>query len=232
MVAAAVGKPGGSYCDASSFFVQRHQSQCLLFRCFFFLISVLFCSPLFLCSSYFFFLSICPLFFSFSPLFFSVLSSLSIFVLFFFYPSLILPPGIVLFPHIYKWKTGKRGLLPLSSHDTGVRWSGGHWAAISRLLEGLSSLFFHLVLGHGSEFRQMGGFIGFFWVLGEREIERERNRWRGTYAFSFPASRIQGKKKTHSVVQNDTILGFFSFFFLFFNSGWNNVLFPKTRCFI
>ena len=144
------------------------------FSLFFFLISVLFCSPLFLCSSHFFFLSICPLFFSFSPLFFfSSLISLY-FRSLFFYPSLILPPSVVLFPHIYKWKTRKRGLLPLSSHDIGVRWPGGHWAAVSRLLEGLSSLFFHLVLGHGSEFRQAGVFIGFFWVLGERE--RERNR--------------------------------------------------------
>jgi hypothetical protein len=91
----------------------------------------------------------------------------------------------------------------------------------------LSSLFFHLVLGHGSEFRQMGGFIGFFWVLGERERERERNRWRGTYAFSFLASRIQGKKKTHSVVQNDTILGFFSFFFLFLTVDETTSFFPK-----
>jgi len=136
--------------------------------------SVLF-SPLSLFFLFLLSLHLPPIFFFFSPVFFSSLISLY-FRSLFFYPSLILPPGIVLFPHIYKWKTGKRGLLPLSSHDTGVRWSGGHWAAISRVLEGLSSLFFHLVLGHGSEFRQMGGFIGFYWVLGERERERERNR--------------------------------------------------------
>jgi len=66
-----------------------------------------------------------PYFFLFLPCFFQF-SHLSLFLFFFFYPSLILPPGIVLFPHIYKWKRGKRGLLPLSSHDTGVRWPGGH----------------------------------------------------------------------------------------------------------
>jgi len=128
---------------------------------FFFLLSVLFCfSPLSLFFSFLLALHLPHVFFFFSLVFFSSLISLY-FCSLFFYPSLILPPGVVLFPRIYKWKTGKRGLLPLSSHGAGIRWPDGHWAAVSRLLEGLSPLFFHLVVAHGSEFRQVGVFIGF-----------------------------------------------------------------------
>jgi len=213
VVAAAAGKPGGSYCDASSFFVQRHQSQCLLFRCFFSFSRFYSVSPLFLCSSHFFFLSICPLFFSFSPLFFFQFSHFSLFSFFFFYPSLILPPGVVLFPRIYKWKTGKRGLLPLSSHCTGVRWSGGHWATIWRLLEGLSPLFFHLVVGHGSEFRQVGLFIGFVWVLREREGEEQMQ---GSICFFFPCVAHPGEDEDPQCRSKRHCFGRFHFFFSFF----------------
>jgi hypothetical protein len=38
-----------------------------------------------------------------------------------------------------------------------------------------------------------------------------------------------GKKKIHSAVQNDTVLGFF---ILYMNSEWNGVVFYKTRRFI
>jgi hypothetical protein len=38
---------------------------------------------------------------------------------------------------------------------------------------------------------------------------------KGRISSSSPASRVQGKKKTHSAVQNDTILGFF-----FCNEQW------------
>ena len=38
---------------------------------------------------------------------------------------------------MYKWKTGERGLLPPSSHGTGVGWQGGHWAPTSGSPEGL-----------------------------------------------------------------------------------------------
>jgi hypothetical protein len=63
-----------------------------------------------------------------------------------------------------------------------------------------------MVVGYGSEFRHVGVFVGF---LGFGR-ERERSRCRGI-RFFFPclyASR--GKRRTHSVVPNGTILGFFS----------------------
>ena len=115
----------------------------LFFRSLFFLFFYL--SPFFLCflSFSFLFIPICLCFLSFSsyhflfPLFSSLsLSSLSqtMLSLFFILPSLLslyffpaslssLPPGI------YKGKTEKRGLLPLSSHGTRVGWSNSPQAA-------------------------------------------------------------------------------------------------------
>jgi hypothetical protein len=49
-------------------------------------------------------------------------------------------------------------------------------------------------------------FIGFVFGFWEREGEEKS---RGTNASSAPTSRVQGKKKTYSAVQNGTVLGLF-----------------------
>ena len=53
-----------------------------------------------------------------------------------FFPS-IYPLCSSLSPGIYKEEKKERELLPLSSHGTGVRWLGDHWAAASGLPAGL-----------------------------------------------------------------------------------------------
>jgi len=59
------------------------------------------------------------------------------------------------------------------------------------------------VVGHWSEFRQVGEVVvGVFLKLSKKEGEEES---RGENASSSSASRVQGKKKTHSVVQNGTV---------------------------
>jgi hypothetical protein len=73
--------------------------------------------------------------------------------------------------------------------------------------------FFHrLEGGHELEFRQVG-VVGrrFFGSFGERGRGEKQGK---VAASSSPASRVQGKKKTHSAVQNGTVSGFF------FNEQW------------
>jgi hypothetical protein len=56
----------------------------------------------------------------------------------------------------------------------------------------------------------VGVFVGVFLGLSEKKKEVKS---RGTKASSSPASRVQGKKKTHSAIQNDTVWGFSLLFF-------------------
>jgi len=97
--------------------------------------------------------------------------------------SVFPPPfSICLSPTIYKGEKGERGLLPLSSHDTGVEWSGGHWAADRR-----TCLLCNFILAI-----QEVWVLSIFQVLGESESEKIQ----GTNLF-FPylyASR--GKSST------------------------------------
>ena len=97
--------------------------------------------------------------------------------------SVFPPPfSICLSPTIYKGEKGERGLLPLSSHDTGVKWSGGHWAADRR-----TCLLCNFILAI-----QEVWVLSIFQVLGESESEKIQ----GTNLF-FPylyASR--GKSST------------------------------------
>jgi hypothetical protein len=58
----------------------------------------------------------------------------------------------------------------------------------------------------------VGVFVGVFLGLSEKKKEVKS---RGTKASSSPASRVQGKKKTHSAIQNDTVWGFSLLFFFF-----------------
>jgi hypothetical protein len=66
------------------------------------------------------------------------------------------------------------------------------------------------VVSHGSELRQVQVFVGVFLGLSEKKKEEKS---RGMKASSSPASHVQGKKKTHSAVQNSTIWGFSLLFF-------------------
>jgi hypothetical protein len=52
-------------------------------------------------------------------------------------------------------------------------------------------------------------------------------RYRGDKLLVSLPLRVQGKKKTHSAIQNDIVLTFF-----FMNSTWNDVVLTKTRRFI
>jgi len=56
----------------------------------------------------------------------------------------------------------------------------------------------------------VGVFVGVFLGFSEKKKEVKS---RGTKASSSPASRVQGKKKTHSAIQNDTVWGFSLLFF-------------------
>ena len=117
----------------------------LFFRSLIFLFFVFLSLSFFLCflSFSFLFLPVCLCFLSFcssyrflSPLFSSLsLLSLSNNVVSVFHSSLysfslFFPASLSsLSPSIYKGKTRKRGLLPLSSHGIGVGWSDSYWAA-------------------------------------------------------------------------------------------------------
>jgi hypothetical protein len=59
----------------------------------------------------------------------------------------------------------------------------------------------------------VGVFVGVF--LGLSEKKKKEVKSRGTKASSSPASRVQGKKKTHSAIQNDIVWGFSLLFFFF-----------------
>jgi hypothetical protein len=56
----------------------------------------------------------------------------------------------------------------------------------------------------------MGVFVGVFLMFSEKEGEEKS---RGENSSSSSASRVQGKKKTHSAVQNGIVWGFSLFFF-------------------
>ena len=77
-------------------------------------------------------------------------------------------------------------------------------------LRGTSPLFFCPMVGYRSKFRQVGVLVGVFLMLSGKGGEEKS---RGENSSSSPASRVQVKKKTHSAVQNDTVLGLCSFLF-------------------
>jgi len=135
----------------------------------------------------FFFLSLSLFSFSCSSRFLSFLSLLSLF------SSFLLC--------IYRKKQRERGLLPLSSHGIGVGWQGRLLCNRPRGTSPLSPP----VVGHESQLRQMGVFVGVFLMFSEKEGEEKS---RGENSSSSSASRVQGKKKTHSAVQNGTVWGF------------------------
>ena len=66
------------------------------------------------------------------------------------------------------------------------------------------------------------------WVGVFLSSRREREGEGKVAASSSPALRVQGKKKTHSAIQNNTVS---SLFFLM-NSGLNGVVLDKTHRFI
>jgi hypothetical protein len=163
----------------------------------------LFCSSLLsLYSSLFFFVFFSLFSFSSSSVFFSfsnaTLPTLSLF-------------SCSLFPCIYRQiHGGKRSITPVQS------WHRGRLARAAIIQppqdcpRGTSPLcfFFHrLEGGHELEFRQVG-VVGrcFFGSFGERGRGEKQGK---VAASSSPASRVQGKKKTHSAVQNGTVSGFF-----------------------
>jgi len=164
---------------------------------------------------FFFSLSLSLFSFSCSSRFLSFLSLLSLFSSFLLY--------------IYRKKQRERGLLPLSSHGIGVGWQGRLLCNRPRGTSPLSPP----VVGHESQLRQMGVFVGVFLMFSEKEGEEKS---RGENSSSSSASRVQGKKKTHSAVQNGTVWGFSLSLSLslslFWNSGWNNVVLPNIRRFI
>jgi len=121
------------------------------------------------------------------------------------------PFSCSLFPCIYRQiHGGKRSITPVQS------WHRGRLARAAIIQppqdcpRGTSPLcfFFHrLEGGHELEFRQVG-VVGrrFFGSFGERGRGEKQGK---VVASSSPASRVQGKKKTHSAVQNGTVSGFF-----------------------
>jgi hypothetical protein len=62
------------------------------------------------------------------------------------------------------------------------------------------------MVGHGSYFRQVGGFFVNFLGFGRK---RERSRCRGAQFFFPCLCTSRGRRRTHSVVPNSIILGFF-----------------------
>jgi hypothetical protein len=70
--------------------------------------------------------------------------------------------------------------------------------------------------GVGSTYIQVGGSVGFFFFgFWEREGE-EQMQGDKIFFFTCPL-RVQGKKKTYGIVQNDTVYFFLlSFFFFLF----------------
>jgi len=98
----------------------------------------------------------------------------------------------------------------------GRRGWGDHCAAAPNRPRGKSPSFFHHVASK--------------WVVGV--FLRESWRWnrRKKIIFFFPASRVQGKKKTWVSFKTAPFPAFL--LFLFFNSAWNGAIFPKTRPFI
>ena len=138
--------------------------------------------------------------FSFSPLFFFL--SLSFFFCpFFALFSLSSPISSTLSSPVFIGKKqGERGLLPLSSRGIGIGWPRQPPQGCPR---GSSPLFFRLVVGHGSEFKQVMGLLSAsFWVFSEKG---GKGQMQGkTILLPLPL-RVQGKKKTHSAVQNGII---------------------------
>jgi len=153
----------------------------------------------------------------------SVLSQISPpFSVFYLFPrphcfgfSLIFPPPVLLSSPLFiggKW--GERGLLPLSSHGTGVGWSDGHWAAISGPLAGLVPSVFSSCGRPWVKVWASGGLCRVcFWVLGKKG----RGADVGEHNSSSPASACvcRGRRRTHSTIPNSTVLSFF-FFLSFF----------------
>jgi len=173
---------------------------------FLFLLSVL--SSLSLCFSSLLSLFLC--FFLFLPYFpsfpFGLLqlppSPLCLFFLFFFL-SVFRPLSFSASPLLLS-------SLAFIGKNRGERGRGSHCAAAPKTARRARPLwFFHTVVGHGSEIRQVGALgrrlFEFFWRKGERKAGEK-------YPSSSPASRVQWKKKTQSAVQNDTVL------VLFFNN--------------
>ena len=161
-----------------------------------------------------------------APLFFHSIPLCFFFVFFLCFPSLLplfffsfsnatlptlSPFSCSLFPCIYRQiHGGKRSITPVQS------WHRGRLARAAIIQppqdcpRGTSPLcfFFHrLEGGHELEFRQVG-VVGrrFFGSFGERGRGEKQGK---VVASSSPASRVQGKKKTHSAVQNGTVSGFF-----------------------
>ena len=156
----------------------------------------------------------------YSSLFFFFVFLLFFLCFFFSFSNATLPTlspfSCSLFPCIYRQiHGGKRSITPVQS------WHRGRLARAAIIQppqdcpRGTSPLcfFFHrLVGGHELEFRQVG-VVGrrFFGSFGERGRGEKQGK---VAASSSPASHVQGKKKTHSAVQNSTVSGFF------FNEQW------------
>ena len=130
----------------------------------------------------------------FSSLFFSSVN-LPCFLLFFSFFFRSLRPLLLFF-----FLRSLQPLLCIYRKNRGERGRGGHCAAAPKTARGARPLcFFHIVVGHGSELRQMGALGRCLFEFQEREGEGK------AAASSSPASRVQGKKKTHSAVQNDIV---------------------------
>jgi hypothetical protein len=106
------------------------------------------------------------------------------------------PSFCSLFPCFYRKNSGERG-------------RGGHCAIAPKTTQGAHSLHFlpprgrPRIRGYTSEF-MVGVFLMLF-----RERGREKSIKKSS---SSPASHVQGKKKTHSAIQNGTVWVFLFFF--------------------
>jgi len=110
-------------------------------------------------------------------------------------------------------KQGERGLLPLSSRGTGIGWPRQPPQGCPR---GSSPLFFRLVVGHGSEFKQMMGLLSAsFWVF---FLERRKGADAGEDNSSSPASACAGEEEDPQCHSKRHHLGLFFFFSFFFET--------------
>jgi len=150
-----------------------------------------------------FFLSFSFLFSPFSSLVFSRLSRPS-FPFFFFLFSPFSIPFLSFPPSVFIGKT-EGGGRPPTTPIQGVHGRGGHCTTAPNRLKGTSPSFFHHVVS------KWGGCLDVFLRF---RRERERRKAGEEKSSSSLASRVQGKKKTHSVVKTAPFRASLSFFLM------------------
>jgi hypothetical protein len=104
-------------------------------------------------------------------------------------------------------KHGERGLLPLSSHGTGVGWLGHLLCSRPRTARGARPLCFSPVVGHRSELRQVGGLCRHLFEAFE---ERGKGEKQGNKSFLFPCLARLGEEKDLQCCSKQHRLGLLS----------------------